>query len=71
MGNRLGFQHGVEHQQDGKREHQQKAGQPVGFAILQRFDMIVDLHRHDAGFTGNVAADHQHHAEFADSMGKA
>ncbi|MCY1250587.1 hypothetical protein D9M72_642400 [compost metagenome] len=33
--------------------------------------MIVDLHRDHAGLLGNIAADHQHHAELADGVGKA
>ena len=39
--------------------------------VFQRFDMVVDLHRHDAGLAGDVAADHQHDAELADGVGEA
>jgi hypothetical protein len=32
---------------------------------------VEDLHRDHAGLVGDVAADHQHHAEFAHGMGEA
>ena len=37
----------------------------------QRLDIVVDGDRQHLGLAGNVAADHQHHAEFADGMGEA
>ncbi len=42
----------------------------MGLAVFQRLDVVINLHRHHSGLVGNIAADHQHHAEFADGMGK-
>ena len=39
--------------------------------IFQRFDMVVNQYRNHAGLVRNIAAYHQHDAEFADSVGKA
>jgi hypothetical protein len=34
------------------------------FQVLQRFNMVVDLHRCDARYPGDIAADHQYHTKF-------
>ena len=62
---------GVERQQDEEAESQHAAGQPVRLRVFERFDMVVDLHRDDPRLAGDVAADHQHDAEFADRVGEA
>ena len=62
---------GVERQQHQEGEEHHAAGQPVGLRVFQRLDVVVDLHRDDARLARDVAADHQHHAEFADGVGEA
>ena len=42
----------------------------MSLTVLQRFHMVVNLHRDDPGHARNVAADHQHHAELAHRMRK-
>lgn len=54
-----------------RRFQSQGAGQPVRLGVFQRLDVVVNLHRDDAGLARNVTADNQHDAEFADGMGKA
>ena len=67
----FGFTAGIECQQHNERKHQHRTGQPMGLGIFHGFDVIVDLHRHHAGFVGNVAADHQHHAELTHGVCEA
>ena len=43
----------------------------MGLGIFHGFDVVVDLHRDDTGLVRDIAADHQHHAELTDGMGKA
>jgi hypothetical protein len=43
----------------------------VRLRVFQRLHVAVDLRRHDARALGDVAADHQHHAEFADRVREA
>jgi hypothetical protein len=40
----------------------------MGLRVVHRLDVIVYLHRHHTGLVRNIAAYHQHHAEFADGM---
>lgn len=42
----------------------------MGLGVFHGFDMVVDLHRDHPGLVRNIAADHQHHAELADGVGK-
>ena len=65
------FATGMQRQQDREAEDQQDQGQTVGRGIIQRLDMVIDLHRGDTGFAGQIAAQHQHHAKLAHRMGKA
>ena len=62
---------GIEGQQHAEAEQQHAAGQPVGFSVFEGFNVVVDLHRDDAGPARDVAADHQNDAELTDRMGKA
>lgn len=43
----------------------------MGLGVFERFDVVVDLYRNHPRLFRNVAADHQHDAEFAHCMGKA
>ena len=61
----------VQRQQHGKAEQCHGTRQPVGLGVFERFDAVIDLDRNDAGLVGDVAADHQHDAEFANRVRKA
>jgi len=56
---------------DGDEGHrQQEQRHAARRAGVERLRAIVDREGHRAGFAGNVAADHQHHAEFAERVRK-
>ena len=42
----------------------------MGLVILAGLDVIVDAHRDHPGLPRNIAADHQHHAEFTHGVCK-
>ena len=39
--------------------------------VFERLDVVVDLHRNDAGLIRDIAADHQHNAEFTNRVREA
>src|SRR5579875_2842360 len=54
-----------------QRNHQQEEGSMVGLRISEVLDLVIDADGKRARRTGNVAANHKHHAKFADRVCKA
>jgi hypothetical protein len=61
----------IDRQQDdkGKKEKEQRV--TIRCTVMHGLHLIVNSEGRHSCLTGNIAADHQHDAEFADGMGKA
>ena len=58
----------IKRKQHDEGEQHHAARKPMCRAVFHRFDMIVDGDREHARLAGDVAAQHQHHAELADRV---
>src|SRR5579871_6618236 len=52
-------------------EEQQDECCAVRYVVIRRLHLVVNIDRNGARYAGDVAADHEHHAEFADGVREA
>src|SRR5690606_37409609 len=60
----------VDEEERDEREREQHGRQPVCLPVVESLHVIVDRDRQYPRLAGNVAADHEHHAELADRVRK-